>query len=99
METKTIKKVPMVPFALMLALIEAILAFIVAIIYVATMGVFISAIPGAAEQVGIIAGLGLAALIVFPVVTFIVVFIIYAILAILYNVLAPRIGGIKLEFE
>ena len=99
METKTIKKVPVVPFALMLALIEAILAFVVAIIYVATMGAFIAKIPGVAEQAGIIAGLGIAALILFPVVTFILVFIVYAIFALLYNVLAPRVGGIKLELE
>ncbi len=37
-------------------------------------------------------------IIILPIVTFIVVFIIDAILAALYNLLAPRVGGIKLDF-
>jgi len=55
------------------------------------------------QDMGNVLGVGIVGaliLIIFGTIfAFILGFIMYAIIAIIYNVLAPRIGGIKLELE
>lgn len=100
-EIKEIKSVPVVPFALIIGAIIAVLTFIWTIL-IAIFGISsLALIP--AQNMSSILGAGLLGAIILIVVgtiaAFIVGFIMYAIVAIIYNILAPRIGGIKLELE
>lgn len=99
-----VKSVPVVPFALMVSSIVTVLMFLVMLI----LGpLFMSLIQGAAlsgripgvESLGALGILGILIMIIgVPIVTFVVVFIVSALTAIFYNLLAPKIGGIQLEF-
>jgi len=60
----------------------------------------ISLIPNLTERTVILdVLLGESAIIIFPIIAFIGGFIEGLIIAVIYNYLAPRIGGIKLSFE
>jgi len=95
MEEKTIKAIPAVPLGLMMGAISSVIAFIAAIIMVLFM------LPYATYTRGFewISGLGGLWALVVPIAVFIVGFIQGLIVAVLYNFLAPRIGGIKIRFE
>lgn len=104
---KTIQKIPVLPFALMLGCIGAVIGIIVGIIYAVVFGALFSAIlsnipasTGNLPNSGIL-GLffGLAAIVIMPIVMFVGGFVQGAIIAFVYNFLAPRIGGIKLQFK
>jgi hypothetical protein len=95
MEEKTIKAIPAVPLGLMVGAISAVIAFVAAIIMVLFMMPFFRYAPGF-EWVG---GLGGLWALVVPIAAFIGGFIQGLIVAVVYNFLAPRIGGIKLRFE
>ncbi len=101
-EARTVKRIPVGAVALIVAVISAVISFIYGIFS----AVFI--LGGAAsmntilpEGVGIGSGatLGITVIIAATIGGFIGGYIVTAIAALLYNWLAPRIGGIKLEFE
>ncbi|MGZ7159516.1 MAG: hypothetical protein ACXVHR_03540 [Methanobacterium sp.] len=92
-DLRHIREIPVVPFALITAAVAAVIAFIFALIYGPYTGALLSinsALTGFLTAVGII--------ILTPIAAFIGVFIVMALSAIFYNVLAPKIGGIKLNF-
>jgi hypothetical protein len=95
MEEKTIKAIPAVPLGLMMGAISAVIAFIAAIVMVLFMLPFFRYTPGFEW----ISFLGALWALVIPIAAFIVGFIQGLIIAVVYNFLAPRIGGIKLRFE
>ena len=103
MEEKTIQSVPVMSFALMFACIEAVLGLIIGIFYALVFGALFSTIPSTATAginlswLSLIFGVG--AIIVMPILGFIAGLIIGLIIAVVYNFLAPRIGGIKLRFK
>jgi len=94
-EEKTIKSIPALPFGLMMGSISAVIAFIAAIVMVLFLLPSFRYAPGF-EWIGF---LGALWVIVIPIVVFIAGFIQGLIVAVVYNFLAPRIGGIKLRFE
>jgi len=102
MGEKTIQSIPVMPFALMIAVISAVIGLIIGIIYAGVFGVILSTVS---HNTGV-AGLGLlgilfgvGAVIIMPILGFIGGLIQGIIIAVLYNFLAPRIGGIKLRFK
>jgi len=95
MEEKTIKVIPAVPLGLMMGAISAVIAFIAAIIMVLFIMPYFTYIPEF-EWIGL---LGALWALVIPIAAFIIGFIQGLIVAVVYNFLASRIGGIKLRFE
>ncbi len=95
MELKTIKKIHVVPFALTMGVIEAVIGFIFGIIMFLFIG-FLRTIPGFRPTVPMIGGV---LLIIYPVVFFVIGFFIGAILSVVYNLIAPATGGIKVEVQ
>ncbi len=109
---KEVKSLPVFDISLIVSVIALILSFIAGIIWFivgyATIyqisTIIISLNPETAAVVNSIAasitGMGaLYLIIVWPIMTFIGTFIVTAIAVLLYNYLAPRMGGIKLELE
>ena len=100
---KTIQSIPVMPFALMLACIGAVIGLIIGVFYALFFGALFSVIPSTAQTgidlsfLRIIFGIG--AIIVMPIVGFIGGLIQGLLYAVLYNFLAPRIGGIRLRFK
>lgn len=102
MEQKTIKKIEVAPFAMTIGLIDAVLGLIIGIIAALFIGAFMSVMPFAGPYRMMAAGGGLVAvgaIIAYPIAFFIIGFISSAIMAILYNIVAPSVGGIKVEVE
>ena len=101
METKTISSVSVIPFALMFGVISAIIGLVVGIIYAIVFGAVISAVPNnELFNFGWLRVLfSVGAIVIMPILGFAGGFIQGAIYAILYNFLAPRIGGIQLRFK
>ena len=107
-ELKEIKNVPVVPFALMTAALVGLLTFLIMLILgpLFAFGIQSAALAsaGAADIPGLasLGAFGLIGLVILvvgvPIGIFISVFISTAIMAFLYNVLAPKIGGIELNF-
>ncbi|MEM2130145.1 MAG: hypothetical protein QXZ70_06065 [Candidatus Bathyarchaeia archaeon] len=103
MVEKTIQSIPVMPFALMLACISAVIGLIVGIFYALFFGTLFSMIPSTTST-GINLQLfrvifGAAALIVMPILGFVGGLIQGLLYAVLYNFLAPRIGGIRVRFK
>ncbi|MBP2046110.1 hypothetical protein J2756_001348 [Methanobacterium aggregans] len=109
-DLKEIVSVPVVPFALMLSAISTAIVFIAMLIIgpillIGLQGAAIAAtyqgtvIPG----LGSIGALGIVGLLILvigvPIMMFVASFIMTALTAIFYNLLAPKIGGIEFEFE
>lgn len=94
-EEKVIKAIPAIPLGLMTGAISAVMAFMVAIVMVLFM------MPYATYTRGFewVHGLGGLWALVVPIVVFTVGFIQGLIVAVLYNFLSPRIGGIKIHLE
>ncbi len=92
-DVKEIKSIELVPFTLMTSTIGAILALIYAIILLITFGALSAFIPGAAL---IFASLGISMIILYPIGTFLIYITLSFVTALIYNMLVPRIGGIKL---
>ena len=102
LEEKTIKYIPVVPLAMMLGVISAVIGLIMGIIFALTFGSIMPSLPGTDEVFSntlfrILFGVG--SLVLMPVMGFVGGFIQGAIIAVLYNFLAPKIGGIKLRFK
>lgn len=111
-EIKKIKSIPVFDFSVIIALISAIVTFILGIIYfivgyaaLYNLSTFIISLNNNTTAVvnsvaGSISAMGaLYLIIIWPIMTFIMTFIGAAIVALLYNFLAPRVGAIKLELE
>jgi hypothetical protein len=76
--------------------IGAIIGLIYAIILLITFGALAAFLPGAAL---IFASLGISMIILYPIGTFIVYTALAFITALIYNMLVPRLGGVKLGLE
>lgn len=102
LEEKTIRAIPVLPFSMMLGLISAAIGLIIGIIYALLFGAIMSSIPTTNEILNtsffkLLFGVG--AIILMPIIGFIGGFIQGVIVTVLYNFLAPIIGGIKLRFK
>ncbi len=103
MTERTIQSIPVMPFALMLACIGAIIGLIVGVFYALFFGAIFSLIPSTTPTgvdltfFKLIFGVG--AILVMPILGFIGGLIQGLLYAFLYNLLAPRIGGIRLRFK
>ena len=109
---KTVKSLPVFDISLIVSVVALILAFIAGVIWfiigystIYTISTYIISLNSNTTAVvnsvaGSITAMGaLYLIIVWPIMTFIATFIVTAIAVLLYNYLAPRIGGIKLELE
>lgn len=84
----------------MLGAISGMAGFIAGLITAVLSSEIISLIPNLTERTVILdVLLGESAIIIFPIIAFIGGFVEGLIIAVIYNYLAPRIGGIKLSFE
>ena len=103
MEEKTIQSIPVLSFALMYACISAIIGLFVGIFYALLFGAIFSSIPpsttGGFNLGWLSLFFGVGSIIIVPIVSFIGGLIMAAIIALLYNFLAPRIGGVKVRFK
>ena len=95
-DVKEIKSIELVPFTLMTSSIGAILALIYAIILLITFGILAAVIPTAGL---IFASLGISMIVLYPIGTFLVYITLSFVTALIYNMLVPRLGGIKLGLE
>jgi hypothetical protein len=95
-DVKEIKSIELVPFTLMTSSIGAILALIYAIILLITLGALAAFIPTAGL---IFASLGISMIVLYPIGTFLVYITLSFVTALIYNMLVPRLGGIKLGLE
>ena len=104
-----INNVPVVPFALMSAALGGIIIFLIMLIVGPIIAATLQTTALAASMAGTgipelasIGALGIIGLFIMvigvPIVMFIAIFIFTAIMVILYNLVAPRIGGIQLNF-
>jgi hypothetical protein len=108
-DLKEIKKVPIVPFALMTSALGGILIFLIMLIVGPILAFGLqaasiaassagTAVPGMASF-GALGLLGMLILVVgVPIGMFIAIFIVTAIMTFFYNLLAPKIGGIQFNF-
>ncbi|HMK54033.1 MAG TPA: hypothetical protein VK444_04545 [Methanobacteriaceae archaeon] len=98
-DVKEIKHIRAAPFTLMTSSIHAILAFIIAIILILTFGTIAALIPGAGLFAGFIALLGLSIIILMPLTAFFINILYAFVMALVYNLVAAKVGGIKLGME
>jgi len=91
------------PFAVMMGAINGVIGLIAGVLITiasaAIMSIISSYTPTGVDLTGFGVLFGLAAIIIMPIAGFIGGLIQGLIIAVIYNVLAPRIGGIKLRFE
>lgn len=105
-DLKEIQSIPVVPSALMSASIGGLLTFLTMLIIgpLFAFGIQSAALAGTADipglaSVGSFGLIGMFLMIVgIPIVAFIGIFIAIAICAIFYNLLAPKVGGVELNF-
>jgi hypothetical protein len=102
-EERTIQSIPIMPFALMYACISAAIGFVVGIFYALVFGGTFASVSSSTTS-GLNLGwlslfVGVGAIIVMPVLLFVTGLMTAAITALLYNFLAPRIGGVKVRFK
>lgn len=98
MEIKTIKRIDIMKFALNIGLISGVLGLVAGILVALFISAMRSLVPFA-ELSALMAIGGFVAIVAYPVMYFIYGFIGSAIAAILYNFIAPHVGGIKIEVE
>jgi hypothetical protein len=111
-EVKEVESLPVVAFAFIISVVSLILTFIAGIIWfivgysaLYSLSTTIIALNNNTTAVvnsvaGSITAMGaLYLIIIWPIMAFILTFIGAAIVAIIYNFLAPRIGGIKLQLK
>ena len=100
MDLKEIRSVKLTPFTRMSAMIYGGLGFIVAIILL--LSTIIIQAAGVFPQLGnfnLITGVGIPAIILFPIGAFFVTIVVSFFSAMLYNILVPRLGGVKLGLD
>ena len=103
---KTIQKIPVMPFALMIACIcgaiGLIMGVVCGVVFAAAFGAMMNNLSAGTAYVAhplIRFMLGVGAVIMMPIMAFIGGLIHGVIIAFLYNFLAPKIGGIKVQFK
>ena len=109
---REVKGLPVVSFAFVISLISLILTFIAGVIWfiigystLHRVSTHIIALNNNTTAIVHSVGNSITAMgaiyliILWPIMTFIGTFIVAAIIALLYNFLAPRVGGIKLKLE
>lgn len=109
MGEKTIQKIPVLPFAKMLAVISAIIGLIIAIIsalgfeglafFISSMLEFLPGTAIASFIKQLFTAIGVGAVILIPIIGFIGGLVLGSVVAALYNFLAPRVGGIRLRVK
>lgn len=101
MGNKTIEAIPVTPFAMMLGAISAVIGFIAGLLTTVLWTGIIGLIgTGAGVDLGGLAVLvGAGSIIIMPIVAFISGLLVGLVIALVYNFLAPRIGGIQLTFK
>lgn len=95
-DVKEIKSIDLVSFTMMSSSVNAILALIGAIILLIFFGAFAAFIPSAGL---VFASLGISMIILYPILTFLVEITISFVTALIYNMLVPRLGGVKLGID
>ncbi|MCK4730074.1 MAG: hypothetical protein KAT28_02040 [Candidatus Aenigmarchaeota archaeon] len=94
MAKQELKSIGVLSFAVVLGLMEALIGLVMGI-FIAVGGVLIGSMLGGAAEGGII---GIFAIIVYPIMFFIMGFLGGAIVALVYNFVADKYKGIELEF-
>jgi hypothetical protein len=95
-DIKEIKSIELVPFTLMTSSIGAIVAIIYAILILIALSVAAIFIPTAGLA---LASLGLSLIVLYPIGTFLIYVTLSFVTALIYNMLVPRLGGVKLGLE
>ena len=95
-DIKEIKSIELVPFTLMTSSIGAIVALIYAILLLIALAVAAVFVPTAGLA---LASLGLSLIVLYPITTFFFYVMTMFVTALFYNMLVPRLGGIKLGLE
>jgi hypothetical protein len=99
-DVKEIKSIKLTPFTKMSATIYGVLGFIAGLAMLIALTIMQAA--GVIPQLGtfnVVTGLGIPIIILFPIGAFFSTIVISFFSALLYNILVPRLGGIKLELE
>lgn len=99
-DLKEIRSIKLTPYTRMSATIYGILGFIVAVVLLISM-IIVQAL-GVFPQLGnfnLVTGVGIPAIILFPIGAFFVTIVVSFFSAMLYNVLVPRLGGVKLGID
>jgi hypothetical protein len=104
MGEKTISRIPAMPFALMMGAVSGILGLIMGVFMSAFWASILSLIESNPSYTrpslpGFSVFFGIWAIIFFPVAMFAMGLVQGLIMAVVYNFLAPRIGGIRLQFK
>ena len=98
-DIKEITSVRIVPYTLMSSSISAVLGLLYAIIILIVFGLVALFVPEVNQVMGLLASLGVALIIALPVATFFFSILSSFVMALIYNLLVPRIGGIKLGID
>jgi hypothetical protein len=98
---KELKSVKIVPFTLMSSSLSAVWAFIFALVFLIVGGSLAAMLSGTqfAPLAGILVGISIAGLVVFPVGSFLLNITQSFLYALIYNLLVPKLGGIKFEID
>ena len=99
-DLKEIKSIQLAPFTRMSASIYAILAFIAAIFMLITLSIVqaFSLIPNVGFFT-VVGGIGLPLIVLMPLAAFLITLSVSFLTITLYNLLAPRLGGVELELD
>ncbi|MEI7826957.1 MAG: hypothetical protein WCI87_04080 [Euryarchaeota archaeon] len=89
---KEITYVPVIQLAKVVGLVSAVISFIAGIFYGVVAGLLTASVPGFSGAL-----LAIVIIIVMPIFGFVAGFIYTAIIAIIYNWIVPRIGGIQVQ--
>ena len=97
MSFMVLNRVEPISYAKVYGALMALLVFVICLLSVIIILPIASMFGGEAASVGIAASIGLV--VVVPIVYGIIFFLVGLLMAVLYNVIAGRIGGIEMEFE
>ncbi|MDP3012894.1 MAG: hypothetical protein Q8M92_01540, partial [Candidatus Subteraquimicrobiales bacterium] len=94
-DIKEIKSVRIVPFTLMSSSVSAVLGIIYAIILMVVLGILGLLIPEMSQVGGLLAAIGVGMIFILPIGFFLLNILSSFMVALVYNLLVPRVGGIK----
>lgn len=109
-EMKEVRSVPVIPLSLMASFIYTILTFLIMLIVapllvVVLQGAALASISTSSSMVGLegLGAIGLIGIVIMvigiPILVFVCTFIYTALMALVYNFLTPKMGGIRLKFN
>ena len=106
MEERTIRSVSPVPFGLIMGAVSGVAGLIGTLLFavfylpfIYTLSESFNPVPGTPTPSIFPSALGVVIVIAIPIVAFIMGFVQGLLSAVIYNFLAPRIGGIRIRFE